>query len=168
MVAIDLQTLVGRLNPQTRRALEAAAGLALSRTHYDCEIEHWLLKLAEPADGDIAAILRHYEIDAGRFLGDLNRVLDKLKSGNGRAPALSPHLVKLAREAWVLASLQYGEGKIRSGHLLAALLADEGLAPAARDMSGQFARIAPEALRRDLPKICRDTAEGQSAQALAT
>lgn len=168
MVAIDLQTLVGRLNPQTRRALEAAAGLALSRTHYDCEIEHWLLKLAEPADGDVAAILRHYEIDAGRFMADLNRVLDKLKSGNGRAPALSPHLVKLAREAWVLASLQYGEGKIRSGHLLAALLADEGLAPTARDMSGQFARIAPEALRRDLPKICRDTAEGQSAQALTT
>ena len=168
MVAIDLQTLVGRLNPQTRRALEAAAGLALSRTHYDCEIEHWLMKLAEPADGDVAAILRHYEIDAGRFMGDLTRVLDKLKSGNGRAPALSPHLVKLAREAWVLASLQYGEGKIRSGHLLAALLADEGLAPTARDMSGQFARIAPEALRRDLPKICRDTAEGQSAQALAT
>lgn len=168
MVAIDLQTLVGRLNPQTRRALEAAAGLALSRTHYDCEIEHWLMKLAEPADGDVAAILRHYEIDAGRFMGDLTRVLDKLKSGNGRAPALSPHLVKLAREAWVLASLQYGEGKIRSGHLLAALLADEGLAPAARDMSGQFARIAPEALRRDLPKICRDTAEGQSAQALTT
>lgn len=168
MVAIDLQTLVGRLNPQTRRALEAAAGLALSRTHYDCEIEHWLMKLAEPADGDVAAILRHYEIDAGRFMGDLTRVLDKLKSGNGRAPALSPHLVKLAREAWVLASLQYGEGKIRSGHLLAALLADEGLAPTARDMSGQFARIAPEALRRDLPKICRDTAEGQSAQALTT
>lgn len=168
MVAIDLQTLVGRLNPQTRRALESAAGLALSRTHYDCEVEHWLLKLAEPADGDVAAILRHYEIDAGRFIADLNRVLDKLKSGNGRAPALSPQLVKLAREAWVLASLQYGEGKIRSGHLLAALLADEGLAPMARDMSGQFARIAPEALRRDLPAVCRDTAEAQASQALAT
>jgi type VI secretion system protein VasG len=166
MVAIDLQTLVGRLNPQTRRSLEAAAGLALSRTHYDCEIEHWLTKLAEPADGDIAAILRHYEIDAGRFMADLTRVLDKLKTGNSRAPALSPHLVKLAREAWVLTSLQYGEGKIRSGHLFAALLADEGLAPLARDMSGQLARISPEALRRDLSAVCRESAEAQAAQAL--
>lgn len=167
MVAIDLQSLVGRLNPQTRRALEGAAGLALSRTHYDCEIEHWLVKLAEPADGDVAAILRHYEIDAGRFMADLTRVLDKLKTGNSRAPALSPHLVKLAREAWTLTSLQYGEGKIRSCHLLAALLSDESLSPAARDMSGQFARISPEALRRDLSAICRDSAEGQAAQALA-
>src|SRR5713226_9728434 len=77
MAAIDLKALVGRLNEPCRRALEAAAGLTLSRTHYNVEIEHWLLKLADAADGDIAAILRHYEVDQGRFVVDLNRALDR-------------------------------------------------------------------------------------------
>ncbi len=67
MAAIDLKALVGRLNEPCRRALEAAAGLTLSRTHYNVEIEHWLLKLADAADGDVAAILRHYEVDQGRL-----------------------------------------------------------------------------------------------------
>ena len=76
MATIDLKQLVGRLNEPCRRALEAAAGLTLSRTHYNVEIEHWLLTLADRADSDIAAILRHYEIDQGRFATDLNRALD--------------------------------------------------------------------------------------------
>ena len=67
MAAIDLKQLVSRLNEPCRRALEAAAGLTLSRTHYNVEIEHWLFKLADRADGDIAAILRHYEVDSARF-----------------------------------------------------------------------------------------------------
>ena len=40
MAAVDLKSLVGRLNETCRRALEAAAGLTLSRTHYNVEIEH--------------------------------------------------------------------------------------------------------------------------------
>lgn len=86
MAAIDLKLLVGRLNEQCRRALEAAAGLTLSRSHYNVEIEHWLLKLIESGDTDIPAILRHCEIDPGRVLADLNRSLDRLRTGNARAP----------------------------------------------------------------------------------
>ena len=55
MAAIDLKSLVGRLDEPCRRALEAAAGLTLSRSHYNVEIEHWLLKLVDGTDGDIAA-----------------------------------------------------------------------------------------------------------------
>src|SRR5690606_4962911 len=133
MAAVDLKSLVGKLNDPCRRSLEAAAGLTLSRGHYNVEIEHWLLKLLEAPDSDVAAILRHYEIDSSRLAADLTRVLDRLKTGNTRAPALSPHLVSLAREAWILASLEYGAARVRSGHLLCALLADESLAPLGRD-----------------------------------
>ena len=55
MATIDLKSLVGRLNEPCRRALEAAAGLTLSRTHYNVEIEHWLIKLLDSSDGDLAA-----------------------------------------------------------------------------------------------------------------
>jgi type VI secretion system protein VasG len=159
MAAIDLKQLVSRLNEASRRALEAAAGLTLSRTHYNVEIEHWLIALADRPDGDLALILRHYEIDPGRFTAELNRALDRMKAGNGRAPALSPEIVELAKQAWLLASLEHGAARIRSGHLLWAVLADETLARHAREACGQLLKVAPDLLKRDFAAITANSAE---------
>ena len=150
---MDLKALVERLDTQSRLALESAAGLTLSRTHYNVEIEHWLLKLIEPTEGDVAAVLDHFAVDTGRLNADLNRVLDRMKTGNGRAPALSPNLVKLMREAWLLASLTYGARYVRGGHILLALLASEDLSPIARESSRQLQLISPERLAETLPDI---------------
>ena len=168
MAAIDLKQLVGRLNEPCRRALEAAAGLTLSRTHYNVEIEHWLVTLADRADGDVAAILRHYEIEQGRFATDINRALEKMKTGNGRAPSLAPELVDWMKQAWLIASLEQGAARVRSGHLLWALLADETLSRHARDASGQLLKINPDALKRDFAAITGGTAEAAEAATLAS
>jgi len=163
VAAIDLRTLVAKLNDPCRAALEAAAGLTLSRSHYNVEVEHWLLKLLDIPGGDLTAILTHYGVDPGRVSADLNRVLDKLKTGNSRAPALAPQIVTMAREAWLLASLAGGAAQVRSGHLLAAFLSDDTLAPIAREASSQFASIPPEALRNELAKITAGSTEDQAA-----
>ena len=167
MASIDLKQLVGRLNDVCRRTLEAAAGLTLSRTHYNVEIEHWLVTLADRADGDIPAILRHYEIDLGRFAIDLNRAMEKMKTGNGRAPSLSPDIVELVKQAWLLASLEQGATRLRSGHLLWALLADETLARRGRDASSQLLKIAPDLLKRDFATVTASSAEAADAAAQA-
>src|SRR5689334_15702234 len=143
MATIDLKSLVGRLDEACRRALEGAAGLTLSRTHYNVELEHWLVKLLDVSDGDLPAILRHYEVEEGRLRADLARAMDRMKTGNARAPALSPDIVECAKQAWLFASVEQGSAKVRSGHLLWALLADETLARRARDASGQLLRISP-------------------------
>ncbi|MCW8307698.1 type VI secretion system ATPase TssH [Acidiphilium sp. PA] len=163
MTAIDLKSLIARLNEHSRRSLEAAAGLTLSRSHYNVEIEHWLLKLADGTDTDIPLILRHYDIDHGRFLIDLNRALDRMKTGNARAPALSPDVVDWAKQGWLLASIEHGLSRTRSGDLLWALLADEGLARRAREASSQLAKIPAELLKRDFAAITRNSTESQSA-----
>ena len=163
MTPLDIRSLVGKLDEQCRRALEAAAGFTLSRSHYNVEVEHWLMKLLDIGDSDLVACLKHYEIDVGRFGAELTRVLDRLKTGNTRAPALAPQIVTLIREAWVLASLAFGANRVRSGHLLAALLSDDGLAPIAREASAQLGKISPERLRADLPNITAGTAEAASA-----
>ncbi len=163
---MDLKALVERLDPLSREALEAAAGLTLSRTHYNVEIEHWLLKLMEPANGDVAVILDRFAVDAGRLEAELNRTLDRMKTGNGRAPALAPNLVKLIREAWLLASLQYEAPAVRGGHLLLALLSSDDLAPLARDASRQLELIAPAKLADELPGILAGrggSADGEAA-----
>ncbi|HQU23618.1 MAG: ClpV1 family T6SS ATPase, partial [Acidiphilium sp. 21-60-14] len=163
MAAIDLKSLIGRLDDHCRRALEAAAGLTLSRSHYNVEIEHWLAKLADGTDTDIPILLRHYDVDHGRFLIDLHRGLDKMKTGNARAPALSPEIIELTKQAWLLASIEHGLTRARSGHILWALLADETLARRARDASSQLAKIPVDALKRDLLSITSASIEAQTA-----
>jgi type VI secretion system protein VasG len=65
----NLRSLIGKLNDTARKAMEAAAGLCLARTHYDIEVEHFLLKALDSADGDLSRILRHFEIDKSRLTG---------------------------------------------------------------------------------------------------
>ena len=104
MVTINLKSLVGKLNEFTRNALEGAAGLCLARTHYNVEVEHWLIKLLENTDSDLVKILDKFSIDIGRLTKDLTAELDRIKSGNTRAPALSPNVVDVAKNAWMLVS----------------------------------------------------------------
>ena len=161
MLQIDLRTLIGKLNSTTRNALEGATGLCLSRTHYDVEIEHWLLKLIESSDTDIEAILNQYDVDLARLSSDITRCLDSFKTGNARPPALSPRLVDVAREAWLLASLDYGESKLRSGHILCAMLNDADLARITNDLSKEFEKINPQALRKEFAGVVSASSETQ-------
>src|SRR5690348_1904756 len=90
LMGLNLKALIGKLNDQARSALEGAAGLCLSRTHYDIEIEHYLTKLLESQASDFAKIVKHFGVDKSRLTGELMRSMDKLKSGNARTPAISP------------------------------------------------------------------------------
>ncbi|HWB00721.1 MAG TPA: Clp protease N-terminal domain-containing protein, partial [Pirellulales bacterium] len=138
---LNLKSLIGKLNDTSRRSLESAAGLCLSRTNYNVEIEHWLLKLLEVSDTDLARLLRYYEIDQARLNRDLTRAIERLKTGNSRPPSLSPQIVDLVRESWVVASVEFAAPAVRTGHLLLALLADADLARQTRDSAPDLAKI---------------------------
>ncbi|HWG47024.1 MAG TPA: type VI secretion system ATPase TssH [Gemmataceae bacterium] len=155
--------MTNRLNETCRRGLEGAAGLCLSRTNYNVEIEHWLLKLLEPTDTDLARILRHYDVDAGRVSRELTRALDQLRTGNARSPELSLELLDLMREGWVVASLEYNAARVRSGHLLAALLSDRALATRTRAASAELARIPAGQLSKDLAALIAGSVEDAPA-----
>ena len=118
---INLKSLIGKLNDVSRRALESAAGLCLSRTNYNVEIEHWLLKILELNDSDFGRLLRYYEIDPSHLSRDITRSVDKFKTGNTRPPLLSTRIVDLVRQAWIIASIDFGAPQVRTGHMLLAL-----------------------------------------------
>jgi type VI secretion system protein VasG len=160
---VNLKSLVGKLNSEARGALEGAAGLCLSRTHYDVEIEHYLMKLLDRTDGDAAAILRHFGVDRSRLTTELTRSLDRLKSGNARNPAISPSVVKMFSEAWLLASVDLGDSQVRTGHTLLALAANEELSRMIGEVSKEFGKIQPEALRKDFEAAVADSTEQTSA-----
>jgi type VI secretion system protein VasG len=164
---VNLKSLVGKMNDTTRNALEAAAGFCLARTHYDVEIEHFLLKLLDKQDSDLRHILRHFGVNHSRLTAELNRVLDTLKTGNSRTPSFSPNLVKLFTIAWNLGSLEYGAAQIRSGFTTVALLADEELARTVKDFSRELPIIQPEGLRREFISITAGSPE-EAVTSIAT
>src|SRR5580658_8488424 len=152
-MGLNLKSLIGKLNDASRSALEAAAGLCLSRTHYDIEIEHYLAKLVDSPDGDFARIAKFFEIDKSRLTTELSRSLDKLKSGNARTPALSPTLLKMLTEAWTIGSIDFNAAQIRTGFTVLALASNEELARLMREVSREFQKIHPDALRKDFVNI---------------
>jgi len=163
---VNLKSLVARLNDVTRNALEGAAGLCLSRTNYDVEVEHILAKILEQDDTDLHKIATHYEVNMDRLTKDVSSALDRLKSGNSRTPGLSDRIPKWIQDAWLLASVDFGVARVRSGHMILALLTSDSLARIARDISKEFAHISPEDLQTKLPEITADSAEARDAVAL--
>jgi len=155
----NLRSLIGKLNDPARKAMEAAAGLCLSRTHYDIEVEHFLMKVLDSADGDLSPILRHFEIDKSRLTGELSRSLDKLKTGNARTPALSPSLMKMLTEAWTIGSLDFGAAQIRTGFIVLALATNDELIRLMKEISKEFQKIQGEALRKDFAAIVSGSQE---------
>src|SRR5947207_1700373 len=166
-MTVNLRGLIGKLNAPTRTAREGAAGLCLSRTHYDVEIEHFLLKALDATDGDLAFILKHYGVNRSRLVADLTKSLDKLKSGNARTPALSPTLTKMLSDAWLIGSVDYGEVQIRTGHAVVALATNDELRRLVVDISREFDKIVGEALRKDFTTVVAESAEEAGAVAAA-
>lgn len=163
-MAVNYRSLIEKLNDKSRSAVEGAAGLCLSRTHYDVEIEHFLLKVLDSSDSDAAAIFHHFGVDKSRLSAELTRSLDKLKSGNARTPALSPSLLKMLTEAWTIGSVDYGAAQIRTGFIILALTTIEDLSRVIRDVS-EITKIEGEALRKSFPAIVAVSSENGDAAA---
>ncbi len=155
----NLKSLIAKLNDTCRNALEAAAGLCLSKTNFDVDIEHFLIKLLEAQDTDLMRIIRHFEVNLSRLNRDLTNSLEHLKTGNSRTPSLSSNIPRLIEGAWLIASVDFGEQLVRSGHILLAILTDERLMRIVYDISKEFELIVPETLKKKLTDITANSAE---------
>ncbi|MBE0564834.1 MAG: type VI secretion system ATPase TssH [Krumholzibacteria bacterium] len=156
---MDLKSLIGKLTETSRRGLEGAAGLCLSRTNYEVEMEHWLAKLLENSDGDIPRLLRHADLDPDRVLRGLERGLDQYKRGNGGKPQLAPAIEDMARQAWLLASINYRASRVRSGVLFLACLGDRNLRRQLLECCPELKDVALDELVDGLPQIVAGSPE---------
>jgi len=62
-------------------------------------------------------------------------------------------LVSMLTEAWLLGSVDYGAGQIRSAFTILALYSNDDLARVVRDVSKELQKIQPDALRQNLVQI---------------
>ena len=161
----DVKILIGKLNPLCKRALETAAALCVSQTHYAVEIEHLLLRLVAAEESDLELILRYYEIDSAALSSELERSLERFKRGNDRTPAFTPALVDLLEKSWLAASTQLASSAIRSGAILSALLEAQQFRPLLLEACPALTAIPLERLRADLPELVVHSAEHGSQAA---
>ncbi|MCS7314543.1 MAG: type VI secretion system ATPase TssH [Bryobacteraceae bacterium] len=164
---VNLRSLIEKLNDTVRSGLEAAAGLCVARTHYEVEIEHYLMKLLEATDSDFARIARHYGVDTSQLSKELTRSLDRMKRGNARGPALSQWLVRMLTEAWTIATLDFNAGQIRSGFTILALRTHDDLLRLVNEVSREFQKIQGEDLRKNFATIVAGSPEEAAAVAAA-
>lgn len=169
MASVNPRALFDKLNATCRRGLEGASGLCMSRTHFNVEVEHWLLKLLESPANDLPFLFKHYQIDPVKVKTQVETAANRFKTGNSRAPALSPDLLDLIREAWVLASLEYGAVRVRTGHLLVAGLLERSLSMKLTAASPELSKLNPEQMQKDLkellPRISSEENEQEAAAA---
>ena len=165
MITVDLKPLLWRLNPYTKNALEAAAGLCVSRTNYEVTVEHVLLTMVDDTERDFQLILRHVGVEPAHLKRELQREVEGRKTGNTGRPVFSPVLIEWISSAWLLGSVELGLGQIRSGLLIVALLADRS-----RFGGGRYLELLDgvnvEELRRKLLDIVAGSKEESAALGL--
>jgi len=161
----SLKALIGKLNPLSRRALESAANVAMTRTHHEVDVEHLLLELLARPESDCVAILKAYDVDPAALARDLMDGLTRLRTGHSRSPVLSANIPRWLESAWLLASVDHGTTRLRSGFLLEALVVDEELRRSLGASVERLGRIPSEELRQAMPAILRATREEADADA---
>ncbi|MGX5868413.1 type VI secretion system ATPase TssH [Enterobacter cloacae] len=151
MIQIDISTLVKRLNPFSRQALEAAASECMSQQATEITVSHVLIQMLAIPRSDLRVIAEQADI----LQDDLRQALTVEHYATTRStdsyPAFSPMLVEWLKEGWLLASAQMQHSELRGGALLLALLHSP-------------LRYVPAAAARLLTGINRDRLQQDFAQ----
>jgi len=158
-MSFSLQSLIDKLNPVCRNGLEDAAQLCLAQTNYNVEIEHYLLKLLEATDTDMQLIIRYYDVQAAQIIRELTGAIDRFKRGNNRTPALTPHVLRLLEQAWLLSSLYLNVGRIRSGAVLLALLDNDILRGVILESAPSLKKIPRDSIKQEIPELIENSRE---------
>ena len=164
MLVAETRSLLKTLNPTCTRALEGAASASVSARHYEVTVEHTLITLLDDLESDVHRILANYEIDPAHFRSPLQRYLGDLRSGNAGKPTFSTLLMELIQDAWLYASTELGEAKVRSGAIIVRL----ALAPSRYlpfDLPA-LEKISRDELRKNLATIAAGSGEAATVRAL--
>ncbi|MFM0470852.1 type VI secretion system ATPase TssH [Paraburkholderia strydomiana] len=164
-MSTSLNTLIAKLNPTCRQAALLAANNCLARGHYEVDLEHLLLALLDEPASDVALVLRASRIDPHALHADIERELQRLKTGNTRTPVFSKQLIDLLEQAWLIASLDSQIGRIRSGHLLLALLSAPDLAQFAERMSPLLGDVRVTDLKHKFDELTAGSREVERSDA---
>ena len=155
----NLRLLISKLGSTSMTATETAAGSAVVNGHYEVDIEHLLLELLKIKNSDVYVIFEYFGLHIDLLSGQLNEVVSTFKNSGSKTPILSINLIKLIEMSWVVSSVDFSSNKIRSGHLLIALLKDAQLFNFFSQRVDQLEKIATNILFEQFLEITKNSIE---------
>jgi type VI secretion system protein VasG len=161
---ISRSTLFGKLGPVPYKAIESATLFCKMRGNPYVELQHWLHQLLQVPDSDLLRVLKHFQIDSSRLAKDLTESLDRLPRGASAISDLSVQVEDSVERGWVYGSLMFGEGEVRSGHLLVGWLKTHQLKNALFAISKEFTKLKLDDLTSSFTELLGDSPEARNAK----
>lgn len=162
MININLSSLIQRLHPIAKVALEDAAALAVSEKANEVQIEHYLLSLLERPNSDFDVLLSHFDCSENLLRQSVRSTLDTNAKGNGSKPVFSALLIEWLQESWLVSSLDLSETQIRSGALLLTLVSNP-LRYGQHGYASILEAVNPDSLKRNFAELTSNSIEAQVA-----
>lgn len=162
MININLSSLIQRLHPIAKVALEDAAALAVSEKANEVQIEHYLLSLLERPNSDFDVLLSHFDCSENLLRQSVRSTLDTSAKGNGSKPVFSALLIEWLQESWLVSSLDLSETQIRSGALLLTLVSNP-LRYGQHGYASILEAVNPDSLKRNFAELTSQSIEAQVA-----
>lgn len=162
MININLSSLIQRLHPIAKVALEDAAALAVSEKANEVQIEHYLLSLLERPNSDFDVLLSHFDCSENLLRQSVRSTLDTNAKGNGSKPVFSALLIEWLQESWLVSSLDLSETHIRSGALLLTLVSNP-LRYGQHGYASILEAVNPDSLKRNFAELTSHSIEAQVA-----
>ena len=149
-----------KLDSVAYKCFEAATTAAKMAGNPYIDIVHVLNQILTLQDTDVHHILTAFGINPARLASDMTAALGKLPRGAGGSYVdFSERIVSLMEKSWKYASLMFFSPKIRTGHLMVALVKEESLRNYLYAVSREFEKIKPDALTDDFAKITAKSPE---------
>ncbi|WP_240091691.1 type VI secretion system ATPase TssH [Proteus mirabilis] len=158
MIQIDLSTLVNRLHPIAKHALESAAAYCVSHQQPEITIAQFLQKLIETPLTDIRMISQKSALDINALSELLDIDIPPHQVITQSYPSFSPLLVEWMKDSWLLASTELNHSELRSGALFLTLL-QMPLRYLAKPVADMLAQINRDKLKLNFDQWTEGSAE---------
>ncbi len=158
MIQIDLSTLVNRLHPIAKHALESAAAYCVSHQQPEVTIAQFLQKLIETPLTDIRMISQKSALDINALSELLDIDIPPHQVITQSYPSFSPLLVEWMKDSWLLASTELNHSELRSGALFLTLL-QMPLRYLAKPVADMLAQINRDQLKLNFDQWTEGSAE---------
>jgi type VI secretion system protein VasG len=159
MSEISRVALFGKLNSLGYKTIESATTFCKIRGNPYVEVVHWFHQILQQQDSDLHHVVGAFQIDPGRLAKNLTEALDRLPRGATSISDLSSQLEEIVERGWVYGSLMFGDGHIRTGHLLIGALKTPALRNALLAMSPEFKKVGADRLTEEFAAVVSGSPE---------
>lgn len=155
--------LFSKLDEKAYKSIESATILCKTRGNPYIELTHWVNQIFLSENTDWHEALRFFALDEGKLSKHMIAAMDALPRGASSISDFSNTIELVIKEAWMISSLVFKEGAIRTGHLLIAIKQTPEFARQLHDMSGEFVKINGDMLAEKFLDIVKNSGETSTA-----